>query len=685
MSVSDSAPLFESSSTLPAEGRRRVQVDAVAPEVDGGRFPVRREVGERLVVEASVFADGHDRVAAVLLHRPTGHPTWTETVMEPLGNDRWRADFSLDGLGRMEYTVLGWVDAFRTWAADLAQWIGAGVDVSLQLEEGARLVEAAVDRAEGDDAAQLEGWVERLRAWSTEPGLADDPSPLATDAGPLSGTLPSLMARYPDRSLSSRYDRILEVVVDRERARFSAWYEFFPRSTAGEAGGHGTFRDAQRMLPYIREMGFDVVYLPPIHPVGRVRRKGPNNRVDSAPGDPGSPWAIGAAEGGHTAIHPELGTLRDFLEFREEAEAQGLEVALDIAFQCAPDHPWVKAHPEWFRHRPDGSIRHAENPPKKYEDIFPLDFESEDWPGLWKALHGVFTFWMDQGVRIFRVDNPHTKALPFWEWVIGELKEKDPGIILLSEAFTRPAMMYRLAKLGFTQSYTYFAWRNTRRELVEYMEELTNTEVREYFRPNFWPNTPDILTEALQVGGRPAFMARLVLAATLSSNYGIYGPAFELMEHRPREPGSEEYLDSEKYQFRQWELDRADSLHPFIARVNRIRRENPALQRNDTLHFHPVGNEKLLAWSKQDRKGGNRMVMVVNLDPHHTQSGWLELDHLVLGMDPEESYQVHDLLAGGRYLWEPGRNFVQLDPRISPAHIFRVTRRLRTEGDFEYY
>jgi starch synthase (maltosyl-transferring) len=662
-----------------------VQVEAVDPEVDGGRFSVKREVGERLQVDASVFADGHDRVVAVLLHRPAGSRPWSEAPMEPLGNDRWRGSFALDRVGRHQYTVLGWVDAFRTWAGDLAKWIEAGANVSLQLQEGAGLVGSAAVRAEGEDAAELEDWAKRLRRWSRDPGLVTDPSALASDDGPLLGALPALMERNPDRGLATRYHRILEVVVDREKARFSSWYEFFPRSAAGDVQRHGTLKDARRMLPYIREMGFDVVYLPPIHPVGRVRRKGPNNRTVSGPGDPGSPWAIGAEEGGHTSIHPELGTLQDFRDFREAAEAEGLEVALDVAFQCAPDHPWVKEHPEWFRHRPDGSIRHAENPPKKYEDIYPLDFETEDWPTLWRELRGVFTFWMDQGVRIFRVDNPHTKAVPFWKWVIGELKAKDPGVILLSEAFTRPAMMYQLAKVGFTQSYTYFSWRNTKREIVDYMEELTRTEVREYFRPNFWPNTPDILTEFLQTGGRPGFMLRLVLAATLASNYGIYGPAFELMEEVPREPGSEEYLDSEKYQIRSWDLERADSLRSFIARMNRIRRENPALQRNDTLRFHPVDNEKLLAWSKQDPEGLNRLVMVVSLDPHHPQSGWLELDHGVLGMEPDESYQVHDILAGGRYLWEPGRNYVHLDPHTSPAHVFRVVRRLRAEEDFEYF
>jgi starch synthase (maltosyl-transferring) len=666
-------------------GRLRAQIEAVAPEIDGGRFPVKRVAGDRLRVEADVFADGHDRVAAVLLYRREAGEDWAETPMEPLANDRWQAHVPLEAVGAYRYTIVAWVDHFLSWAAELAKWIEAGKNVSLELREGAILAREAAGRASGDDRATMSAWADRLEGWAADPSLARDPSPLAGPGGPLRGELPALMARHPDRRHATRYERELRVVVDRERAAFSAWYEFFPRSASTEPGGHGTFRDARRMLPYIAGMGFDVVYLPPIHPIGRAKRKGPNNRTVSEPGDPGSPWAIGSEEGGHTAVHPELGTLEDFLDFRAAAEEVGLEVALDVAFQCAPDHPWVREHPEWFRKRADGTIRHAENPPKKYEDIYPIDFESEDWEGLWDGLLGVFTHWMDQGVRIFRVDNPHTKALPFWEWCIGELKRKDPGVILLSEAFTRPKMMYRLAKLGFTQSYTYFAWRNTKHELITYLEELTGTEVREFFRPNFWPNTPDILTESLQTGGRPAFMLRVALAGTLAASYGIYGPPFELLEHRPREPGSEEYLDSEKYQIREWDLDRADSLRPYIARLNRIRNENPALQRDDTLRFHAVDNERMIAYSKHDPRSGNRILAVVSLDPHHSQSGWVQLPASELGMEEGESFQVHDLLAGGRFIWTAGRNFVRLDPRVSPAHVFRVERPTRAEADFEYF
>ncbi len=675
----------------PVDGRFRVEIEGVDPQVDGGRFPVKRVRGDELVVEADIFADGHDRIAARLRHRRAEEEEWTEAPMTPLGNDRWRGAFHLGEVGRYQYALVGWVDAFLTWRAEMEKWVEAGSDVSLQLQEGAVLVKEAAGRArkarpKSADVRDLESWAQRLLRWADDPALAADPSPLAGPSGPLTGELPALMAQHPDRRFATHHPTApLEVVVDRPRARFSAWYEFFPRSTSPEPGRHGTFRDARRMLPYVRSMGFDVVYLPPIHPIGTTNRKGPNNRVTCEPGDPGSPWAIGSEEGGHTAVHPELGTLDDFVAFREAAEEEGLEVALDIAFQCSPDHPWVSEHPQWFRQRPDGSIRYAENPPKKYQDIYPIDFETEDWEALWEALRDVFTHWMDQGVRIFRVDNPHTKAFPFWEWVIGELKAKDPGVILLSEAFTRPRVMYRLAKVGYTQSYTYFAWRNTAVELRRYMEELTGTEVAEYFRPNFWPNTPDILTEYLQTGRRSAFMTRLVLAATLTASYGIYGPPFELMEHTPREPGSEEYLDSEKYQLRHWTLDRPDNLRDFIGRVNRIRGENPALHRNDTLRFHPTDNDRILVFSKRDAGGENRIVVVVNLDPHHPQSGWIDLDHEAVGLRPGESYQVHDLLAGGRYLWEGGRNFVRLDPEVSPAHIFSVARRLRGEQDFEYF
>jgi starch synthase (maltosyl-transferring) len=474
-------------------------------------------------------------------------------------------------------------------------------------------------------------------------------------------------------------------VVDRPLAGHSSWYEFFPRSCGRNAATHGTFDDAMARLEYVARLGFDVVYLPPIHPIGRERRKGRNNTLEARADDVGSPWAIGAAEGGHKAIHPALGTLDDFRRFVERARSLNLEVALDVAFQCAPDHPYVAEHPEWFRRRPDGSVQYAENPPKKYQDIYPFNFESDDWRALWHELKSVFTFWIENGVRIFRVDNPHTKPFPFWEWAIGEIKAEHPDVILLSEAFTRPKVMHRLAKLGFSQSYTYFTWRNTKQELTEYFTELTQGPGREYFRPNCWPNTPDILPELLQYGGPPAFIARLVLAATLASNYGIYGPAYELLEHVPREPGAEEYLNSEKYELKQWALDRPDSLADLIARVNGARRDNRALQSDRGLVFIQTDNPELIAYAKvaDDEPDPNVVMVVVNLDVNYVQSGWVTLDLKALGLDEQRPFQVNDLLTGGRYMWSGARNFVELDPKKLPAHILRVRREVHDERGFD--
>jgi len=493
------------------------------------------------------------------------------------------------------------------------------------------------------------------------------------------------MARYPDRRHATEYAPALGVVVDRERARFSAWYEFFPRSCTDDPERHGRLRDCEGRLKAAAEMGFDVVYLPPIHPIGRTNRKGRNNAERAGPADVGSPWAIGAEEGGHRAVHPELGTLEDFRWFVATAGKYGLEVALDIAFQCSPDHPYVREHPEWFLKRPDGSVQYAENPPKKYQDIYPLWFETDAWQSLWDELTDVVRFWIGQGVRIFRVDNPHTKPYAFWEYLIARIKAQHPEVIFLSEAFTRPAVMYRLAKLGFTQSYTYFTWRNTKWDLTQYFTELTQTPVREFFRPNLWPNTPDILNEYLQLGGRPAFMTRLVLAATLGASYGIYGPAFELCENRAREPGSEEYLDSEKYQIRVWPVEREDSLRWMIGRVNRIRRENPALHSDRGLRFHDVDNDMLVCYSKSTPDRENVILCVVNLDPHHTQSGWVGLPLEELGLDAHQPYQAHDLLSDARYLWSGTHNYVELNPHIVPAHILRLRKRIRSERDFDYY
>jgi len=651
-----------------------VIVEGVKPQIDGGRFPIKRVVGQKVAVEADVFTDGHDAVRAELCWRRADDSAWQRVTMKPLGNDRFRADYPLDELGRYVYTVEGWVDHLLSWRLELARRVEAE-DIASALLQGAALIDETASRAAGSDA-------EMLRAWATQ--LRGSQPPAARQRIALDEERYAVAARYPDRRLAIRAQQ-LHVIVDPPLAGFSAWYEFFPRSCAPEPGRHGTLRDCEARLKYAAQMGFDIVYVPPIHPIGQSKRKGPNNTLDPGPDAPGSPWAIGSAKGGHTAVHPQLGTLEDFRAFVRAAHAYKLEVALDIAFQSAPDHPFVQAHPEWFRHRPDGSVQYAENPPKKYQDIYPFDFESSAWRELWQELADVFRFWIAEGVTIFRVDNPHTKPFAFWEWAIGELKREHPELIFLAEAFTRPKVMHRLAKLGFTQSYTYFAWRNTKYELTQYFTELAQGEGREYFRPNCWPNTPDILTEYLQFGGRPAFVARLVLAATLSANYGIYGPAFELTEHEPREPGSEEYLDSEKYEIRHWDVEREDSLRSLIARMNAIRRDNPALHSDWSLRFHTIGNEQMICYSKSSDDGVNAILTVVNLDPYHTQSGWVELDLEALGVDELGPYQVHELLSGARYLWHGARNFVQLDPSSVPAHVFRLRRRVRTERDFDYF
>jgi starch synthase (maltosyl-transferring) len=497
--------------------------------------------------------------------------------------------------------------------------------------------------------------------------------------------LVKLMALYPDRRFATATPCEFPVVVERDKACFSTWYEMFPRSCAPVPGQHGTFKDCEARLLYLARMGFDVLYLPPIHPIGQVHRKGKNNATMATPDDPGSPWAIGSAAGGHMAVHPQLGTLADFRDLLAKAQEYGIEIAIDIAFQCAPDHPYVQEHPEWFQWRPDGTVQYAENPPKKYEDIYPFHFETAHWQALWEELKHIVGFWIEQGVHIFRVDNPHTKPLRFWEWLINEIKGSHPEVLFLSEAFTRPKVQYHLAKRGFTQSYTYFAWRHTKEEITRYFTELTQTDIREYFRPNLWPNTPDILTEYLQHGGRPAFLIRLVLAATLGASYGIYGPAFELCEQHPRFEGSEEYLDSEKYEIRSWDLEQPQSLQDFITRVNRIRRENTALQSNQGLHFHPVDNPELLCYSKTTADGSNVVLVVVNLSPYHGHSGWVELQLDTLGLDPTQPVQMHDALSDTRYLWHGARHYVELHPHVVPAHIFRLRRRIRTEQDFEYY
>ncbi len=652
---------------LNGDGRRRVVIEGLRPEIDGGRFPIKRVVGQSVVVEADVFTDGHDELACVLRYRHEREDAWTEVPLIFVENDRWRASFEVREQGLYYYTVTAWIDHFRSWQRDMRKRVIADQDVTVELLIGRDLIKAAAIRADGADA-------ERLNEIATAMGHAEERECALKTI--LERELTDLMARYVDHRWPTTYDKELAVIVDRDRAGFGAWYEAFPRSCAKEPGRHGTFQDCEARLRYIAGMGFDVLYLPPIHPIGRTFRKGKNNDPNGNSDSVGSPWAIGAGDGGHTAIHSDLGTPEDFRQLIGKAREQGMEVALDLAFQCSPDHPYVKHHPEWFVQRPDGTIQYAENPPKKYQDIYPLNFESDQWAPLWRELKEIVVHWIDQGVRIFRVDNPHTKPFVFWYWLIAEVKREHPDVLFLSEAFTRPKIMYRLAKLGFTQSYTYFAWRQTRSELTQYFTELTKTDVREYFRPNLWPNTPDILTEQLQHGGRASFMSRFILAATLGANYGIYGPAFELMEQRPHKQGSEEYLDSEKYEIRVWDLDRRDSLKELIRLVNRIRRENVAFHNDQSLMFHHVDNEELIAYSKRSADGENVTLTVVNLSPHYVHSGWVHLDLQGLGVRADRPFQVVDLLTKASYTWEGPRNYVQLDPHSMPAHIFLVRREL---------
>lgn len=648
--------------------------------VDGGRYPAKRVVGETVECSCDLISDGHDLVAGALLYRRFGSPTWTETPLVPRGNDRFAASFVPIATGRWEVQFEGFIDHFATWAKGLAKKAQANQDVAVELLAGAKMVAAGAERAR----SLVESETLRNAAKLLGDKQADIHARIGQATSP---DLARLMAAHPDKRDAARLEHELSITVDPRLARFGAWYEFFPRSTFGRAGveplRHRTLAECEERLPYVASMGFDILYLPPIHPIGRSYRKGPNNTLTAGPSDPGSPWAIGSEAGGHKAVNPELGTLEDLRRFVAKARSLDIEVALDIAFQASPDHPYVKEHPEWFLHRADGTIQYAENPPKKYQDVYPFDFECDAWEALWKELTSVVTHWVEQGVRVFRVDNPHTKSLRFWEHCIAHVKERNPDVIFLAEAFTRPKLMYSLAKAGFTQSYTYFTWRHSKDEFTQYMRELSTPPVSDFYRPNFWPNTPDILPEDLQFGGKPMFMQRLVLASMLSASYGIYGPPFELMEHVAR-PGAEEYIDNEKFQLRAWDVDGRDSLKDLIAKLNRIRKENSALQDN-RITFHNTDNPQLFCFAKRDVSGENVVLCVVNLDIHHTHSGWVELDLPAIGIQPGERYQVHDLLADARYQWSGTRNYVELNPQVMPAHVFRIRKHVRTEHDFEYF
>lgn len=645
-------------------GRKRVVIDRVTPYLDGGRYPAKAVVQQEFEISADIFTDGHDEVAATVLLKHNADRSWKEYRMSLINNDRWVYSFYPEKTGFYQFQIHAWVDHFATWRKGLLKKYEAGQNLDVELHIGAALIEQASLRAPAKERPQIQNFIAALReASDTETAL------LAAT----SDQLASAMFKWRDKSLVSVFREVPRFEVETRRASFSTWYELFPRSAAAEPGRHGNFKDVKQLLPRVAEMGFDTLYFPPIHPIGMLKRKGKNNALNAGEDDPGSPWAIGNRQGGHKAIHPELGTLRDFQELITEAQKYNIEIAMDIAYQCAPDHPYVKEHPQWFSWRPDGTVQYAENPPKKYEDILPFNFETEDWENLWLELKSVIDFWIDKGVRVFRIDNPHTKSFAFWEWMIGEVRREHPEVIFLAEAFTRPRIMERLAKAGFNQSYTYFTWRNTAKELREYMTELTRSDMRYYFRPNFWPNTPDILPPEISYGGETAHIRRLILAATLSSSYGIYGPVYEFGLTQAM-PGKEEYIDNEKYELRHWDWKAYTRIKELITRVNRIRKENPALQDTYNIEFASCTNDQILCYVKTDKQTGNQLIIAVNMDGWNTQSGHVSLPVEKAGL-PEGKYTVRDLLSGDRYHWQGATQFVQLNPYDMPAHILRVEKK----------
>jgi len=651
-------------------------IEHVQPEIDGGYFPIKKIIGEKVKVTADIYADGHDQIRAALLFRKKGEEKWHHSPMSFLGNDQWSGEFPVEEIGTYEYTIEGWFDYIITWLKDIQKRFQTKEKTKVDILSGIPLLERLIRQITSKEKKYIHQLVTRLKEEEDSEKLMV----ILQDR-----LLTAIIEKNPIKNNKIRHPQELKVMVDRKKALFSTWYELFPRSCSSEINQHGTFLDCEKILPDIANLGFDILYFPPIHPIGKTHRKGKNNAITTQKGDPGSPWAIGDETGGHMGIHPQLGNLNDFHRLIEKAKGYGIEIALDLAFQCSRDHPYIKTHPEWFRWRSDGTIQYAENPPKKYEDIVPFDFETDQWQELWQELKKITLYWIEQGIKIFRVDNPHTKPFIFWEWLIGQVKEKYPEVIFLSESFTRPKVMYHLAKIGFTQSYTYYTWRNTKYELTEYLNELTNTSVKEYFRPNFWPNTPDILSEYLQLGDRPAFFIRFILAATLSSNYGIYGPPYERFTNQAVS-GNEEYLNSEKYEIKQWKNeDIKESTRDFISRINQIRRENPALQMTNNLKFYHVDNDNLLYFGKVSEDLSDIILIVVNLDPHYTQSGWIQVPLSAMGIEPDQPFLAQDLLGGDQYIWQGEYNYVELNPNILPAHILKIKKKLKKETDFDYF
>jgi starch synthase (maltosyl-transferring) len=645
---------------MEANGLQRVIIEHVTPQIDAGRFYIKKVAGETVVVEADIFADGHDHVRGRLLYRHESENDWQFHEMELINNDRWLAAFTVQKTGFYVYTVMGWVDHPLTWHHGFVKKYEDGQQLSIELLIGADFLEKMLPLASKADQKLIKATITTLRNEKKYEQAVN----IVLDKDIL-----RWIDLYPSLNNATTYIRELKVYTEREKAGFSSWYSFFPRSAARVQGKHGTFKDCEKLLPRIAEMGFDVLYFPPIHPIGYNFRKGKNNAVNALPGDDGVPYAIGSDAGGHKAILKDLGTLADFKRLVKKAAEHGLEVALDFAIQCSPDHPYVKQHPKWFKWRPDGTVQYAENPPKKYQDILPINFENDDWQNLWLELKSVLDYWCEQGIRIFRVDNPHTKSFNFWEWCIAGVQKKYPGTIFLSEAFTKPKVTQQLAKGGYTQSYTYYTWRNSKQELIEYMTELTQTEMKDYFRPNFWPNTHDINPYALQNSNQAGFIIKYFMAATLSSNYGIFGPTFELMYRDPY-PGKEEYLNSEKYEVRYWDWEKRNLLTEIITKVNAARKTNVALQSTNNLTFCEVQNNQLLAYYK--KTGDNHILCVVNLDPYNTQNGYIKTPIYELGLHQGQGFTVFDIISGNSYQWQHEWNFVELNPYNLPVHLFRI-------------
>ncbi|NOS93702.1 MAG: alpha-1,4-glucan--maltose-1-phosphate maltosyltransferase [Cyclobacteriaceae bacterium] len=640
------------------QGKARVIIENVQPQVDGGLYPAKRTVGETVEVSASIFGDGHDHIRAAVLYKKQNAKKWNSVELQPTFNDDWRASFKVEEQGIYVFTVQAWIDHFDTWYDGFKKKATAKVDVKVELMEGAIFLKTLAENGKAN-----------LLSLATK--LENTDQHQAAVELVLSEGFAQIVKDYPLKENETTYAHELQVLVETKKANFSAWYEFFPRSSSLEPGKHGTFQDCAKLLPRISKMGFDVLYFPPIHPIGKLNRKGKNNNVRAQKGEPGSPWAIGSDEGGHKSVLPALGTLEDFKKLVADAKALGIDIAMDIAFQCAPDHPYVKEHPDWFKQRPDGSIQYAENPPKKYQDIYPFNFESDDWKNLWEELKSVFIFWIEQGVTVFRVDNPHTKPIPFWGWVITEVHKQYPDIIFLSEAFTRPRIMASLAKVGFTQSYTYFTWRVSKQELVEYMNDLINGPSRNYFRPNFWPNTPDILPYHLQNQGENSFILRYALAATLSSNYGVYGPSYEFLENTPIE-GREEYLNSEKFEVRHYDWKRTNRMTDIMGLLNQVRQQNEALHSTWNLQFCPIENPQLIAYLKTTDDLSNIILVIVNLDPNGKQSGYVQLPKDKLKLSDKINVKLHDLITDEHYTWTQEWNFVELNPFKMPFHLFKL-------------